>query len=223
MTQKFFNAKRIIRMLAIPVAVAGLFGSQAMAQSWEVGGLAGGSFYTGADVKGVADSGKVGFKNGYGFGGFIGNDMYSHVSGELRYMYYFSDLKVESGGQEATFTGRVNLIHYDFLLHLTDRESAIRPFVAGGGGVKQFRGTGKEVAAQPLSNLALLTRESEVQGVISVGGGVKVKVGDHVQFRVEVRDFISPFPKKVISPSINTKISGWLHDIVPMAGLSFLF
>ena len=99
----------------------------------------------------------------------------------------------------------------------------MRPFVAGGGGIKFFRGTGKERAYQPLSNLALLTKTQEVKGLISVGGGVKAVVSDHVLLRVEFRDYITPFPKEVITPSPGAKISGWLHDLVPMVGITFRF
>jgi hypothetical protein len=40
--------------------------------------------------------------------------------------------------------------------------------------------------------------------------------------RVEVHDFATPFPKKVITPNLGAKVSGWIHDIVPMVGLSYV-
>jgi hypothetical protein len=38
-----------------------------------------------------------------------------------------------------------------------------------------------------------------------------------------VHDFLTPFPKQVITPAANAKVGGWLQDFVPMAGLGFAF
>jgi hypothetical protein len=36
-----------------------------------------------------------------------------------------------------------------------------------------------------------------------------------------VHDYLTPFPKEVITPNPPSKVSGWIHDIVPMFGLSY--
>jgi hypothetical protein len=41
--------------------------------------------------------------------------------------------------------------------------------------------------------------------------------------RAEVRDLVTPFPKDVIFPSPGNKVSGWVHSIMPLVGLSYLF
>jgi hypothetical protein len=41
--------------------------------------------------------------------------------------------------------------------------------------------------------------------------------------RVEVRDYFSSFPTKVIAPAPGAHLSGWLNDIVPMVSITFLF
>ena len=41
--------------------------------------------------------------------------------------------------------------------------------------------------------------------------------------RVEVHDFLTPFPKQVIAPNQGAKVGGWLQDFVPMVGISYLF
>jgi hypothetical protein len=56
-----------------------------------------------------------------------------------------------------------------------------------------------------------------------VGAGLKVRMSSHAQLRLEVHDFLTPFPTQIITPAANAKLSGWLQDIVPMAGLAFLF
>lgn len=204
------------------VLAAGALAGPVFAQHWEVGGLAGGSFYTKKTVTSPAGTGDVGFKNSFAAGGLVGNDMYNYVGGELRYEYVRGPLMVKSGGTEATMSGEAHAIHYDFLIYATKRGSYIRPFVAAGGGVKYFRGTGADVVFQPLNRLALLTRTGEAKGLGSVGGGVKVKISEHLGLRVEFRDFITPFPKKVIAPSIGASISGGIiHDFVPMVGITY--
>jgi hypothetical protein len=214
----------ILRYLrrGVLVLAAGALAAPAFAQHWEVGGLGGGSFYTKKSVTSPAGTGDVGFKNGYVVGGLVGNDMYNYMGGELRYEYVRGALMVKSGGTEATMSGEAHAIHYDFLVYATRRGSHIRPFLAAGGGVKVFRGRGPDVVFQPLNRLALLTRTNEVKGLGSFGAGVKVRIGEHLGVRVEFRDFITPFPKKVIAPSIGASISsGIIHDFVPMVGVTY--
>ena len=59
-------------------------------------------------------------------------------------------------------------------------ESAVRPFVAFGGGIKMYRGTGEEQVVQPLSNIALLTKAQDLTGMLSIGAGFKVKLSPNV-------------------------------------------
>lgn len=205
-------------------ALLTLIAPRAFAQpEWELGFAGGLGYSRDASVSGSAGSGKVGLKSGAIASATLGNSAYAHWGGEVRYTYRFSDLKVSGGGQEASFEGETHAIHYDVLYHASDRDSQIRPFVAAGGGVRVFRGTGRETAYQPANKFALLTKTREVCGLISVGGGVKIAVSEHVRVRLEFRDYITPFPKEVIAPSPGAKIDGWLHDFVPMVGVSFVF
>src|SRR3989442_1029229 len=87
-------------------------------------------------------------------------------------------------------------------------------FALAGGGIKFYRGTGTEVPFQPLSTVALLTKTTEVQGLLSVGAGVKVALTHRMLFRVDVHDYLTPFPKKIITPALNSKASGWFNNIV---------
>ncbi len=193
------------------------------AQKWEIGVLGGGSINNSVSVSSPAGNGDVGFKSGPAVGAFFGSSG-RKWGGELRYEYLPGDLKVSSGGTEATYSGMAHAIHYDAIYHFASTEAAIRPFVSGGGGVKIFEGTGNPVAAgQQLSGLALLTHTYETKGLATVGGGIKAKIGSRMIFRVEVQDFITPFPRKVIAPAPGAKISGILHDIVFTAGLGIMF
>jgi len=119
--------------------------------------------------------------------------------------------------------GDSHLIHYELLFHALGRESRFRPYAAAGGGIRLFRGTGKEYANQPFSDFAVITKANEIKPLISAGGGVKFSLSPSVQLRLEAHDFLTPFPKSVIAPAPGSTIGGWLQDFVVMAGLSFTF
>ena len=149
--------------------------------------------------------------------------MYDHLGGEFRYTYRKSDLKVTSGSASAKFRGDSHAAHYDLLFHLRPRESKVRPFFAIGGGLKVYRGTDVESSRQTLSNLAVLTHTQEVKPLLSVGAGVRKKLGRAAALRLDFRDYITPFPKQVIAPGPGARIGGWVHDFVGLVGLSVLF
>lgn len=216
---------RSISKGAACITLLGAFvaGSPASAQKWELGILGGGGFSTNGTVTSPSANGQVGFKPGAAAGILLGNNSYPRVGGELRYEYRPGNLKVSSNGTEATFNGESHALHYDVLYHFASTDSHIRPFVAAGGGVKIYRGTGTATVTQPLSNLALLTNTYQTAGLASVGAGVKVAAARKFGLRFEVHDFITPFPKNVIAAAPGAKISGLLHDFVVMGGISFGF
>ena len=85
----------------------------------------------------------------------------SWLSGEFRYTYRDSQLQLSSGGTEARFNGVAHAIHYDLVMHPRPKHGTkALPFLAVGGGMKLYQGTGHEVAYQPLDNIALLSRRA---------------------------------------------------------------
>ena len=206
-------------LIVFALASAGV----SQAQEWEIGGIGGAGFANGLSVARGGTSATTGFKSGVAFGGFAASNLYTHLSGEIRYTYQMSDLKLSGSGSEVTFKGVSHAIHYDLVYHMANKRSKVQPFVAAGAGVKLYRGTGREQAYQPLSNFAYLTKTEDLRPLISAGGGIKYRISDHMFFRAEVRDYITPFPKKVITPAPGAKVSGWLQDFVPMFGISFIF
>jgi outer membrane protein W len=209
--------------LLLYIMTAALTVLPAFAQKYEFALAGGGSFYQSHTVTNPKGDASAGFDNGWAASVAVGNNMYSHVGGEVRYTYLHNDAKLSSGSTKATFGAESHVIHYDFLIHATPTESRIRPYVAAGGGIKFYRGTGTEVPFQPLSSVALLTKTTEVQGLLSVGGGVKFSLTNHLMLRVDVHDYLTPFPKKIITPALNSKASGWFNNIVGTAGISFGF
>ena len=192
-----------------------------MAQRWEVGAGVGGGFYTSQDVTAPGGSASAKIQTGLAGGAWLGNNGQGHFSGELRYEYQMGDFALSSGGTTATFGAHTQQFHYDLVWHATPSESRIRPFVSAGAGIKLYQGTGAQVAYQPLSNYALLTQQQDLTALVSVGGGVKVQISPHVQLRLDVHDYMTPFPNKVITPNAGAKVGGWLMDFVQMVGISY--
>lgn len=214
------NMKHFV-VLTFLVVSAGV--PAALAQKWEAGGGVGGSFYTTQTFTNAVSKADAGLSNGLAVSAWLGNNSSSLIGGELRYDFEKTDLKLSSSGASASFAAHTNAIHYDFLLHFTPRGSSVRPFVAAGAGIKVFTGTGTETPVQALSNIGFLTRTSEFKGLVSAGGGVKFNLGRVAQLRLDLHDYLTPFPKNVIAPATGAKVGGWLQDFVAMAGLSFVF
>ena len=211
-----------MKILQTLVLGSALLAPLAMAQSWEVGGGVGGGFYTSRDVTssgGGSASAKL--QTGLAGGAWLGNNIQAHWSGELRYEYQMGDLALSSGGTTATLGAHTQQFHYDLLWHATSTESRIRPYVGAGAGIKLYQGTGAQVTYQPLSNYALLTQQQDLTALVSVGAGVKFQLAPHVQLRLDVHDYLTPFPKNVITPNVGSKVGGWLMDFVPMVGISY--
>ncbi len=160
-------------------------------------------------------AGNAGFQPGWTAGGHLTHNTVGRWGGEARYPFQKTDLRTSAGGQSATFGGQSHLAHYDVLFYSNSREDSVRPFVAFGGGIKGYRGTGIERAVQPFSNVAILSQVQQWQPMLSFGAGVKWRVGNRLIMRAEVRDFLTPFPKNVIVPSPGNTIGGWVHDFTP--------
>jgi hypothetical protein len=212
---------KLARMLVVCASLAAI--PQAWAQKWEFGGGVGGGFYTSDNVTAPGGSAAAKIQTNISGSVWLGNDSPGKWGGEVRYDYQAGDLQLSQGGTQATFGARSQALHYDFLYHFTGSEATVRPFVAAGAGIKIYTGTGTQVVYQPLSNFALLTQAQDLTPLVSVGAGLKFKLASRLQLRLEVHDYLTTFPKQAITPAANAK-AGWsLQDIVPMAGLGYLF
>lgn len=200
------------------------FAGTAAAQQWELGAAGGWGLYRNASVSSASGAtGQAGFDSGAAVGVFGIQNMYKHLSGEFRYTCQLDDLEVSASGQKVTFEGQSHAIHYDLLLYANGKDAAVRPFLAGGGGIKIYRGTGTETLTQPLSDFAILTKTQQVEGLITVGGGLRFRLGRRARLYTEFRDYITPMPQQVVAPGLGAKMSGWLHNFVPLVGLSVGF
>lgn len=198
-------------------------GAACLAQDWEVAGVAGGGAFRNLEMANRYGRATVGMTPGALLGASLIQHYYRYVSGEIRWTFQRSDLKVASGGETVKFRASAHAIHYDWLFHTQPRKAWVRPFLAAGAGFRQFRGTGVERAYQPLSQFALLTRTREWKPLLSLGGGVRLRLQGRIWLAAEVRDYLSPFPTQVIAPVGGASLERWLHDIVPSLALGVRF
>jgi len=207
------------------VCAMGLIGLApgAMAQKWEFGGGIGGSFYPSRDISNGATSASTGIRTNVASGVWLGQNSSGKWGGEVRFDYQLGDFSLERGSTSATLTGQSYGLHYDVLWHATGRESKVRPFLGAGAGIKVYRATGQPGVVQPLSQYALLTQGDELKPLLSLGAGVKWQIASSLQLRLEVHDYITPFPKEMIAPNVGSKAPGILQNIVPMLAIAYTF
>jgi len=211
---------RRIRVAVLFLAAASVC---CFAQQWEFGGLGGGGFLSNVNVSAPSGSATAGFAPGMAAGAFVGQSLYSHLGGEIRYEYLQNNLRLQSGGQTVTFSGDAHVVHYDLILHTNRKESRMQFFAAMGAGLKIFRGTGAPAAYQPLNQFGYLTRTQQLKPMASVGAGVRFTLAHRVFLRTEFRDFITAFPSQLIAAPAGVKYGSILHDFVPMVGISYEF
>lgn len=195
----------------------------AFAQQWEFGAVGGVGLMNSVSASGSAGSATAGFATGAVAGAYFGQTLNHNLTGEIRYEYFQSDLRLSSNGQSAQFTGSADAIHYDLLYHTNRRESRTQFFAAVGGGMKLFRGSGAQEAYQPLSQFGYFTKTQAIKPLGTVGAGLMYQLTPKVFLRAEVRDFITPFPTQVLTPAPGIKYGSLLMDIVPTVGISYIY
>jgi hypothetical protein len=148
---------------------APLMYSQEVEIPWETGVTGGFGWHSSKDIHARGSSAKASVGGAIAVSGYVGHNMYRLVSGEIRYTLQIHDLKLSAGGEKTGFNAQSHALQYDFLIHRAPAGAKVRPFVAFGGGIKSFRGTGREMPFQPLNQYAILTHTNQWLGMGSVG------------------------------------------------------
>jgi hypothetical protein len=217
-------------MRLIPVILLFCVTGAAWAQGgdrWEISARAGGSMYrditvTGTNPPRAADSG---FFKGVAAGAVVSQNGGRHWGGEFHYLFQTNNMRLRGAdgtAGEADFAAQSHAFHYDALLYFTDRESRVRPFVAGGPGFKWYQGTGRERAFQPLNDIVAFSRDNQLKFMVSAGAGVKVYVGSGVVVRFDFRDYITGIPGNFV-PAAGVRRTGQFHNFVGTGGIGVTF
>ena len=179
---------KLVKRLARTVAAGTLFAALAVpaaAQSeWELGvkGLV--SDYNSVTATDGTRDAKVGPEFGFGGGVVFGQSLGDRLGGELRYLYSRNNLKVDDGSDSGELGHQSHTVHYDLLYYFADSDAKVRPYLAGGLGVKYYQGIGSTGPFQPGMDLALLTARTQAMFMGDAGVGVKIRAGSNGFIRI---------------------------------------
>jgi hypothetical protein len=195
----------------------------AYGQDYELGGFIGYGVYRNGTVFGAGQTVTAGVYNRFTTGAVIGEDMYEHLSGEIRYIYHDGHPFVSGYGAKTEVQGESHTFTYDLLFHFKEREAKLRPFVAAGAGAKGYIISGPVPVSQPLAGIASITSADQWMAVVGVGGGVKYRLRRHVLVRADFRDYMTKFPRRQLLPAQGNTARGIFQQFTPMLGLSYMF
>jgi hypothetical protein len=209
---------------AASIVVVGLAISlPCLAQEWELGGAGGYGLYANPTIVGPAGLIHPDYASKGVIGVVFGQNMYQHVGGEVRWLYQFGGPQLKFQGIEASSTGGTNLVTYDVLFFTSNREAKLRPYFAGGAGIKVYSGGQLRSVGQPFLGSAVLVPGSQVEPAISAGAGLKYNVSRSIMLRLDFRTYFSPCPDQIFRPVGTSYIRGWIYNFVPLAGISYVF
>jgi outer membrane protein W len=192
-------------------------------QGWEIGAGAGYGGYRNGSIGSPNGTAQAGIRNSRVFTGVVNQDMSDRFSGEVRYVHQSGETFLASGSAKGEVTAESHTVHYDIQVHFAPRDHALRPFVAAGIGAKFYQATGPTPVPQPLPRIAGLTSESQWRPVYVFGGGVKLRVREHLVLRADIRDYVTDFPGKLFSLTAGAVTHGVFQQVTPMVGVGYSF
>ena len=174
-----------------------LLGSvSAFGQVLELGTFGGASVISNGDIgldtisANASTGARIRLTDGFRFGFRFGFNPYRHMGAEFGYAYNRTQLHLD--GPPVSEQGMA--IHQGFgdaLFHFTPEGSRVRPFVAGGIQFSNFVPPGASASSGG----------GDTKFGVNYGAGLKVKVTDNWQVRVDVRQYESGKPFKLINQS----------------------
>jgi opacity protein-like surface antigen len=193
------------------------------AQQYELSGTIGYGIYRDVRVNGAGANATAGIRNRFVAGAVICENMYEHISGEVRYLYQDGDPFLSAGGRMGNIQGQSHSFTYDVLFHVRDRDHKLRPYIAAGLGAKYYRTTGPEPNPQPAPGIADLVNTNQWRFLVDLGFGVKYRVSRHVILRADFRDYITQFPTHLFVPAGTGTDRGLFQMFTPMFGVGYAF
>jgi opacity protein-like surface antigen len=210
-------------MLTRAAAVLFIAAMAAAAQEWELGADIGYGVYRNGSIFAPGGDATAGVRNRFAAGAVFCEDLYEHISGEIRYQYQDGHPFLSSGSVSKDIQGQSHAFTYDLLFHFKPRDHKIRPFIAAGAGIKYYEVVGPAPVPQPIPAIATLNSINELKFLVSLGGGVKYRLREHVLLRADFRDYLTQFPKRQLAPAANGTARGIFQQFTPMFGVSYVF
>ena len=193
------------------------------AQSKEVGVAAGFGFYHDAAITAPAGEAQAGFGPRFAASVVAGHRFQSHFAGEFRYTFQDGDSELRSGTLEANLDAHAQSLLADLLIYGRSRRPKLQPYGAVGFGVKIYQATEAPTPGRPLMNFATLTNDTQARPLFTLGGGLEYLFSSRWVVRIDLRDYATPFPSKLFPLAPGALVNGWLHDFVPLIGISRRF
>jgi len=137
---------------------------------------------------------------------------------EAAWTYQDGDFELASGGTKTAFDADAHAVHADSLGYL--RRSRMRPYLVGGAGAKFYHGS-EPPGSRPLAQFGSFRDGIDTRPLLTFGGGVEWSLSEHWSLRLDLRDYATPFPSAVILAASSVPSHGWLHDFVPVIGVTF--
>jgi hypothetical protein len=194
-----------------------------LAQQYELGGAFGYGVYTDGSVISPGGTATAGIRNRFATGVVFCENLFEHVSGEMRYLYHDGDPFLSTGTARGNIQGQSHAFNYDVLFQARGRQSRIRPYVAVGVGAKYYVTTGPAPNPQPMPKIAGLVATNQWRALVTGGAGVKVRLTGNILMRVDFRDYITAFPTHIIMPAATGTDKGIFHQFTPLFGVSYTF
>ena len=205
-------------------SLAGLLCATAcFGQEWEIGAAVGYGWYHDGSIYGPGETIQAGIRNRFAAGAVLGEDLYEHISGEVRWIYHDGHPFLQGPGFKTDIQGNSNTLTYDALFYTAPKRRRLRPFVAAGLGAKDYVIAGPAPVPQPVPTIALLTTEDQWKFVADVGGGVKYRLMDHMLVRVDFRDYLTSFPRDQLRPTLGNTARGVFQQFTVLFGVSAWF
>jgi len=203
---------------ALIVLTAGACSAQ-----FEVGVAGGYGFYRNASIYAPAGKANAGIRDRFALSVVLTEERFRRFGGEFRYTYQDGDPFLEAGGVRTDLQGQSHAFHYDLLVHFLPPTSRIRPYVVGGFGAKLYVISGPPNPAAALTNIATIPTRNDARWLATPGFGVKWYPARNVCVRFDFRDYLTPFPKKLIAPVPFATARGYLQQFTPLVGVSYVF
>ena len=200
-----------------------VFTTAAFAQDREIGAGIGFGFYRDVSIANANGAAQAGFGPRFALSAAGGFNWADHFGAEARYTFQDGDLALQSGSRQANLDGEAHSLLGEMLFYATARRKRFRPFAAAGFGVKLYRGTEVASGVHPLTEFATLQTANQARPLFTFGGGLKYAISERWLLRLDLRDYLTPFPTGVIAPAPGSKFGGWLHDFVPVLGIGRTF
>ena len=194
-----------------------------LAQQYELGGAFGYGVYTHGSVISPGGTATAGITNRFATGVVFCENLFEHVSGEMRYLYHDGDPFLSTGSVRGNIQGQSHAFNYDVLFQARGRQSRLRPYVAVGVGGKYYVTTGPAPVPQPMPKIGGLVATNQWRALVTGGAGVKYRLTDHILMRADFRDYITAFPTHLMVPAANGTDKGIFHQFTPLFGVSYVF